>query len=1156
MNIDFLAKSRLGLVASVAGVLLIIGGCPTPEQVAPPGAGGPGTSAGAGGSGGDDGVVQAAGPRDETAVASDLEFAIPKGESAQIVLRPGNDANVPAQLGYRVVSQPADGSLSEIEPVSQTSYRIRYSPRAGFVGVDSFQYSATSNGQPIGNVATIAIVVYPVVRMDAEVDGSNEDLTIHAWAYTVTGESLPDAEYHWRIGDQKADGDRATHSAVSQIMPQGGTYAVSLFLTFAGVSLSVPIPGPDGQRGQLSVDLHPALSGHVRFTDGSPFAQAVVFVNGAAEQSVSTDRDGAFLVFVEPGWSGDVRVDTEGGASAPGRYVLDQVNGNRLDLDFVVSRAGEPEPDPNQPLPGTPTVAPVSTSTDEDRSVAVVLRGSSNTDNLQIMALPENGTLQVGGSAISPSLIPYPIDNGATVTYVPNQDFFGTDVFRYRGQNAIGGGAAADVTITVRSINDPPQIAEGDAHQFTVSVGQVERFAFTATDVDASGAELRWELSQSPAHGQVVFSTSPIESGRPVDFAYTPFAAYEGPDTFKLLCRDALGAAAFVTVNVTVTPATVIANAGVDREVSGFQYVTLSGGESLLPPSGTYTWRQTGGTTVALVNSNRSDMSFRAPATLDREDLEFELKVQFGADASTDRVKVKVVFERQSLVYSMHAALERLWQARVEFNVSGTVRPGFASFTKADTGENFYGNESGSPSDEALWDFQSRDGMAGAITAYLNGYAVAQNKAYLRRAKQLGDSLLIVQDALGGGWFQDSAYINGQWKNVNIWGAWGARRHPEVGIQDLYTLDDSTSQSCALALLRLYEASGETQYLNGAKQFADAVIALKDVQHSGQYPYRNGGIPQVMPFAQALSATYNQNQDSRSPDGPYMPHKTNNDNTTADTIIVLAEIYRVTNDSRYLDATRLQVDYLLDRHDDAGQRGWAQQYHFMTDAFAWGRHLEPPSFVTTESRIVEMLLFWRSRETDAVRKLRIEQAVQKYLEWLRDDIPRPSTHADRVWRYYNHDAGAGPMNEVVFADDFQRFFGEDGLASAGSQPWNGRWDAAWIDRLIRDNTGQIDWAFAAQYITKTADAPINILPPQWSAQYTTQDANGAWPNNVNVNGVSRPAINTAGTAGRTAGLIRRIGQLTDPLRDSDGDGFSDVAEAAASTDPRDSGSHP
>ena len=1114
-----------------------------------------------------------------TLAVNEVEMSVRKGGTAMVVLQ--NATANPANARFQLVNFPQVGRWSKLESVGANAAQFSYTPPFDFEGVAEFQYMIQTQSE-YSDIASIKIIVQPEVQFAVLDDASGDQGVIRVMAATVGGAELPDATYVWNVDGVEHAMAMETGAIAELPTEEAGEHVVGLSIQYPGAANAVMALTPTGNELSPAVT-HPRISGVVRDDNGAPFAGLELEVSGEQSVFATSDENGQFVMTIKPGSSGLVAPVGNANVArvAPTSRSFSNVDDNQRGFDFVVDRVANSDPSPEAPdvNPDDPqdddngddTPAPSVDAPDRNFSTYEDVVGvfqmieatnaSLNDVHIVIVSLPEHGVLRNTNSQSAIVSQQLPFDLGAdadAVEYVPAPNFSGSDSFEYRYELNGNPGASGNATVSVAAVNDTPTIQQGVSALLVTSLDQPGSVSFVAVDVDAAANELAWDILTAPQNGTIAFDNSVSSSGDSVQITFTPANGFVGSDSFEVRCSDADDASDTIQVNVTVSADVVVANAGADRNAFGFQEIELSAAASLAPENATISWEQVSGPSVALIDAQTERTSFRVPAVLEATALEFELTVDANGVVSTDRVVVSAEFSRQALIYAADAALQRIWDARVDFDVDGETMSGFASFAAIDGGAGFWGNESGSVSDAPLWDFQGRDGIAGMLVVYTRAYDITGNKSYLRKAQKLGDSLLAVQDALGGGWFQDSSFIDGAWKNVSVWGNWGARLHAVDEIQDLFTFDDSTSQSCAMALLRLHEVGGGAQYLAGAKRLGDELVGLKDIQYIGLKPYENGGFPQVLPFTRALTAGYNQNLDPRNPDGPYMPHKTLNDNTTSDSLVFLMELYRVTGEQQYLDAVRLNVDYLLERHAAYGSRGWGQQYHFLDDHIAWGRKKEPPAFVTCENRIVDALLLWRERETDATRVAAIESALLAYAEWLRDDVAAPTGHPDQIWRYYNHDPLAGPDNDVVFASEYVLYFGEENEGNAGSgQPYRNRWDSVWVDRFnVREDSANLDFGGAANYVAKAPENPVGIIANNWQIAYTSQNLAGAWPQSYTVEGDDRVGIATSASTGYCWGLVRRISQLSDPLVDSDADGFNDDVEIANNTDPFDSDSFP
>jgi Cadherin-like domain/FG-GAP-like repeat len=132
-------------------------------------------------------------------------------------------------------------------------------------------------------------------------------------------------------------------------------------------------------------------------------------------------------------------------------------------------------------------------------------------------------------------------------------------------------------------------------------------------------------------------------------FSYTPTANYQGPDSFTYTVSDVASQTSTATVNLTVQNTAPVANAGSNQSVgSGAAGVTLDGSASNDPDSGpsplTYSWTQTGGTTVSLVGATTAHPTFNAPVLYcGNATLTFKLTVGDGATTNSSTVQVTVL---------------------------------------------------------------------------------------------------------------------------------------------------------------------------------------------------------------------------------------------------------------------------------------------------------------------------------------------------------------------------------------------------------------------------------------------------------------------------------------------------------------------------------
>jgi uncharacterized repeat protein (TIGR01451 family) len=123
-------------------------------------------------------------------------------------------------------------------------------------------------------------------------------------------------------------------------------------------------------------------------------------------------------------------------------------------------------------------------------------------------------------------------NDGANVSYTPDQDYCGSDSFDY----TLNGGSTATVSITVTCVDDPPT-AMDDSATVGEDSGQTPIDVLT-NDTDVDGGPKNVASVTQPAHGTASSAA-----------AYTPAANYCGPDSFTYTLNG--GSTAIVSVTVT-----------------------------------------------------------------------------------------------------------------------------------------------------------------------------------------------------------------------------------------------------------------------------------------------------------------------------------------------------------------------------------------------------------------------------------------------------------------------------------------------------------------------------------------------------------------------------------------------------------------------------
>jgi len=132
------------------------------------------------------------------------------------------------------------------------------------------------------------------------------------------------------------------------------------------------------------------------------------------------------------------------------------------------------------------------------------------------------------------------VNHGTHVSYAPDPDYNGSDLFTYVAADGNGGTATGTVGVTVTPVNDRP-VAE--SRSLTTLENAPLGVVLTASDPD--GDPLTFEIVAAPPNGTLL--------GTPPDLVYKPDTDYAGPDSFTFRAHDALTNSASATVSITVS---------------------------------------------------------------------------------------------------------------------------------------------------------------------------------------------------------------------------------------------------------------------------------------------------------------------------------------------------------------------------------------------------------------------------------------------------------------------------------------------------------------------------------------------------------------------------------------------------------------------------
>ncbi len=438
---------------------------------------------------------------------------------------------------------------------------LRYIPDADYNGSDSFDYTV-SDGNGSNDTATVEVTVNPIndapgavddpVTTDEDIlvdihvlsnDGDVEGHTLtianfsqgqHGTVVTNTDGSLrytpaPDYNGSDDFTYTTDDGNGGTDSAMVNItinpvddLPEGVRDATIL------VSSTVVCRNQVFRKPFTKSGFSPAAT-----TSTTPTAEIDVLAN-------DVNVDGAELEVTRVGRARNGRVTI--GAGGKIKYMPNPGFGRGTDtFTYTVGAVGKVYESIDavnivfNPEGGDVIAVDDTVTTDEDQPITFALL-DNDVNNVPTTTLSLMGVIPRNGLVI--------VNVDDTVTYLPNGNLNGSDVFTYIVGNGELGGDTGVVTVTINPVNDPP-----DAVMDVISTTQGISITLDVltNDTDVDGDELRVaQVIQGPNGAAVVNGDGTV--------TYTPHPGFRGLDTFAYVVRDDYGRDDIAVVAVVVTP--------------------------------------------------------------------------------------------------------------------------------------------------------------------------------------------------------------------------------------------------------------------------------------------------------------------------------------------------------------------------------------------------------------------------------------------------------------------------------------------------------------------------------------------------------------------------------------------------------------------------
>ena len=434
-------------------------------------------------------------------------------------------------LSVSNVTQPSHGSAEVVDG------KVNYTPNADYNGPDSFSYTV-SDGNGGTDTADVSITVKavndaPVAQddtaetaedtakdinvLDNDTDVDGDSLTVssvgspnHGTATKIDGtiNYTPNADYN---------GPDSFNYTVSD--GNGGTHTATVSITVTAVN-DAPVAEEDSyevnEDQALSVDAPGVLDNDTDVDNDKADLEAIL-VDNTGHGDLTLNADGSFSYTPDPDFFGDDSFTYKANDGTD--------DSNTVTVSITVNAVND-----------APVAMEDSYSTDEDTTLSVdapaVLENDTDVDNANLTAAqvsgPDHGTLTLNADG--------------SLSYKPNEDFFGDDSFTYKASDGQAESDVVTVSLKVNAVNDAPDAVDDSlaTNEDTAGTGNV-----LTNDTDVDNPSLTAVLVSGPSHGTLDLN----DDG---SYTYTPAEDYNGPDSFSYNASDGTDISNTATVSITV----------------------------------------------------------------------------------------------------------------------------------------------------------------------------------------------------------------------------------------------------------------------------------------------------------------------------------------------------------------------------------------------------------------------------------------------------------------------------------------------------------------------------------------------------------------------------------------------------------------------------
>ena len=418
-------------------------------------------------------------------------------------------------LTYRIV-QPANMGEASFD----TSGVLTYHPEPDRSGTDTIQYVINDTH---ADTAPATITINILAQNDAPVaqnlqKETDEDKEV---SFTLEVSDVDNTAFTYTIVQQPQNGSLSLNGAQVRYTPNPGFSGSDMFLYKANDGAS--------DSNVATVEIVVREINHVP----QGYDQSVSVVEDSEKEITlaGSDSDGDALTYhyTQPahgslsGSAPSLLYRPQAGYVGSDSFTYRINDGSVDSAQYTISIEVTQKPN------NRPEAEDLNISLSEDQNRTFDLQATDadqQTLTYRIVSEPDHGTL---------------VQNGSSITYQPQANYYGSDHFSYVANDGNEDSAKATVTLEIAAVNDKPV-----AFDAPYTLYEDNNLSITLQGSDVEDSTLFYSVS-APQHGAVACSGAAC--------TYTPQADYNGQDSFTFTVTDAAGAISdAATISLTIVP--------------------------------------------------------------------------------------------------------------------------------------------------------------------------------------------------------------------------------------------------------------------------------------------------------------------------------------------------------------------------------------------------------------------------------------------------------------------------------------------------------------------------------------------------------------------------------------------------------------------------